>query len=806
MHTAPPRPCFHLTAVLAVLAALLWAWPGQAARQTGEPRLLLDQARLDIREAGESITRARAKLNARRQETDETVTALKRKREELALWAWMADAPWDLRDVIEGVDDLRGRIETLLAAPNDQETEIVRHVSYLNRIESRVMQSLYEGLSPDTDVQLRLVLGDLITLRVRLDDLRTDMEQSLRPARDLLASVDAWNDSLRQELYATWKPYYLERVAWMSDLVDPRALADAMRGWFTALSLAVAVSTQDRAPWDWLVILNSSLLAGLAAWYILRYLLRRFFREHGQRECGRQLSRAVFCACIGLAVGFLAKEVGFVVLSTLSSMAEVFFTAGLVFLSRALTLLASGPCSPPRTFTRWPLWYLFCLGLLLQVPGIPDPVATPVFALSLLAAAYLIHRRGHTAETRLDAALSLFCVVALPVLAAVSLAGFARAAILATSVLFYVVLSVRLSMAVVLIVGRWRGRSAEAAPSLRIAILSGLGFPLVFLSILYLTLLLGSNQFEATDLFLDLLAQEARFEYFNVSAKRVLAVILAFYLTKMAVAVSGSFLRVHGEPVAGADSDGTGGAIHSLATLAGYFWWAAFILCSLFLVGFSPTGLAVVAGGLSVGIGFGLQNIVNNFISGLILLFGRAVETGDVIQLGGDMVVVRRVNIRNTVVRTMDNATIFVPNSELISGRLTNLSHKDRAMRREVAVGVAYGSDRDLVRRLLLQAASESPRVLTQPPPSVIFADFGASTLDFRLRVWVTEPEDSMSILSGVRDRIDALFREHGVEIAFPQTDVHLRSAPGLARATGETTGIRPPGRADDADGPAGAP
>ncbi len=796
-----PRPRLLLAAALTALAALVWSCPGLAGRTSGDPRLLLDQARLEIREANEAITTSRTRVRGKRQEIDETVAALKRTREELTLWAWMADTPWDLRDVIEGVADLRRQIDALLAAPGDQEAEIVRGVNYLNRIEFRVMQSLDEGLSPETDVQLRLMLGDLVTLRVRLDDLRAEMEEGLRPARELLDSVNAWNTSLRQELNTTWEPYYLERVLWLAELTDSEALTDDLAGWYTSLSLAVAVSGQDRTPWDWLAILGSSLLAGLTAWLLLRHLLRRLLTRHGHDASGRQLSLAVLCACLGLTMSFLAGQIGFVLFSSLSCVAEALFTAGLVFLSRGMTLFAEGPRAAPRTVTRWPLWFLFCLGLLLQVQGFPEVLATPAMALAQIGAAYLVRRRRRAAETRLDAALCLCCGLLLPVLAVITLAGYARAAILATSVLFYVVLSVRLAMAVVLIAGRWRCRHAEnEAPSLHLAILSGLGFPLVFLTLLYLTLLLGSNQFEATDLFLDMLAREARFEYFRVSAKRVLAVVLAFYLARMAIAVSRSFLRVHGESLTGARTDG-GGTIHSLTTIATYFWWAVFVLCSLFLVGFSPTGLAVVAGGLSVGIGFGLQNIVNNFISGLILLFGRSVERGDVIQLADELAVVRRVNIRNTVVQTKDNATIFVPNSELISSRLVNLSHKDRTVRREVTVGVAYGSDRDMVRRLLLQAASESPRVLGNPPPSVVFTDFGPSALEYRLRVWVTEPEDSVAILSEVRERIDSLFREHGVEIAFPQTDVHLRSAPALKPLLDNAPTARPAGRTtpDDA-------
>jgi len=799
------RAFFVVSSILCILCAVPCAAAGPSR---SDNRQLLEQARREIHESGLAITQTRQELERWRQELDAAVGELRRTREELTLWAWMADNPWDLRDVMEGVDDLRVSAQSLLGNPDVQEADVARQVSYLDKLEARIMQSLGEGLSPETDVQLRLVLGDLISLRVRLDDLREEMEIGLRPAREFLSAVEAWNASLREELNESWEPYYFESDPWLSDLTDFDALDQALRGWSKSMHLAISVTGQDRDIWDWLKIWAGVVCIGFAPWAAWRLFFGRFLKVDDHKDAARQIRRALLCACCGVGVLFLTSRIGFVMYSILSAVGEMFFTAALVCLSRGLTLLSAGPRPSPRTFTRWPLWGLFCLGLMLQVPAIPDALATPLFALALLGAAFLVRRHGRIAEARLDAALSSLCVVILPILAVITLSGYARAAILGTSVLFYLVLSVRLSVAVGLLLDRLRDRAATGRSMLMTAVLSGLGFPLVFLTVLFFSLFFASTQFEARDIFAALMRQELHLDYVVLSAQNVLAVILAFYLTKMGIAVTRSFFlhrdgtRRHSLP--------QGLAAHTLATITGYFWWAAFVLCALFLVGFSPTGLAVVAGGLSVGIGFGLQNIVSNFISGLILLFGRSVEPGDVLVVGGDMLIVRRVNIRNTVAVTTDNATVFVPNSELITGRVTNLSHKDPTVRREVVVGVAYGSDRGLVRRLLLTAAAQSPRVLAEPKPSVVFADFGPSALEYRLRVWITEPQDVATIFSGVRDLIDDLFRENGVEISFPQTDMHLRTAPGLLTAldaarTTWNTGLAPAPR-PTAEGPDDAP
>jgi small-conductance mechanosensitive channel len=225
------------------------------------------------------------------------------------------------------------------------------------------------------------------------------------------------------------------------------------------------------------------------------------------------------------------------------------------------------------------------------------------------------------------------------------------------------------------------------------------------------------------------------------------------------------------------------GAAASLQRIGIYCLWLLFGLFSLNLLGISLTNFAVIAGGLSVGIGFGMQTIISNFVSGLILLFDRAIQPGDIIEVNGIWAKVMSVNIRNTEVQTFENAKIFLPNSTLIANQVTNWTHRnDVKIRRDVLVGVAYGSDVQLVKKILLEAAAEHPAVLSSPEPWVIFNDFGASSLDFILRFWVRHVDFGLSSCSEIRETIDARFREQGVEIPFPQMDVHVRPGDGVVK------------------------
>lgn len=222
------------------------------------------------------------------------------------------------------------------------------------------------------------------------------------------------------------------------------------------------------------------------------------------------------------------------------------------------------------------------------------------------------------------------------------------------------------------------------------------------------------------------------------------------------------------------------GAQESIATISNYVGVGLAIIIALAVAGLDFSNLALIAGALSVGIGFGLQNIVNNFVSGLILLFERPIKTGDWIVANGVEGMVKRISIRSTEIESFDRADIIVPNSLLISDNLTNWVHSNRYGRIVIPVGVAYGSDTELVRKLLIDIALQNKEVVRghsqMHDPKVLFLAFGESSLDFELRFYVNNILHRLDITSATHFAIDKAFRENGVEIPFPQRDIHIRS------------------------------
>ena len=218
----------------------------------------------------------------------------------------------------------------------------------------------------------------------------------------------------------------------------------------------------------------------------------------------------------------------------------------------------------------------------------------------------------------------------------------------------------------------------------------------------------------------------------------------------------------------------TRGVKRSIAQLIRYFIiFIGFVMAISFL-GFDFTKLTIILSAFGIGIGFGLQGIVNNFVCGLILLFERPLTEGDTIVIGTEWAKIKKIGIRSTVVTTFDQADLIIPNADLINNQVTNWTLTDRQIRLRLPVGVAYGSDVSLTVETLLACAKKQTQVLKSPEPQVLFMDLGESSLDFELRVWIQDIDMMMLVRSSLYHEIERNFRELNIVIPFPQRDVHL--------------------------------
>jgi len=275
----------------------------------------------------------------------------------------------------------------------------------------------------------------------------------------------------------------------------------------------------------------------------------------------------------------------------------------------------------------------------------------------------------------------------------------------------------------------------------------------------------------------------------GITTASLLALVLFFGLVVLAERVVRRYFvtrllrRTHLEPA----------LQFALARVIGYALLGLGFYISLQMVGVNLSSLAFVAGAVGVGLGFGLQNIISNFISGLIILAERPIAIGDRVEIGGVTGQVREISLRSTTVITNDNMAIIVPNADFITQRVTNWSYEDPRVRFRIPFGVAYGTDLPKLRKLMLEVADEHPKALKDPPPELFFVGFGDSSLNFELAVWSSESTTSpRQFRSDLFFAIEKKLRESGIEIPYPQQDLHVRTVAGDARPVPATQDGKP--------------
>lgn len=257
----------------------------------------------------------------------------------------------------------------------------------------------------------------------------------------------------------------------------------------------------------------------------------------------------------------------------------------------------------------------------------------------------------------------------------------------------------------------------------------------------------------------------------QVTVSNIIAALLIFFFVRIFLFVIEYILnkRIIGSKV----DKGRG---HSLMLIVKYLVWVIGISIIVSSLGFQITFLIASISALLVGIGFGLQGIFNDVLSGIIILFDGSIEVDDVVELEGIVGQVKKIGIRVSELLTRDNVVMIIPNSKFTVDKVINWTHNDESTRFDVEVGVAYGSDVRLVEKLLLNSALAHSQIEKEPTPFVRFCNFGESSLDFQLFFWTVDDFRVENIKSDLRFEIDAQFRTNNVEIPFPQRDIHLKS------------------------------
>jgi len=687
------------------------------------------------------------------------------------------DNPIEMRDMLRQLTIVRHQAEALIA-PVKLETKFIGD---LKRIISTHLNE-YERLAADNSIpgvneSARQHITELKETIALVESAEGIVEIIPNAVEQLIARLEPRMALIEDDLKLAWKTYFLAPPysrslltadAWKTVKIILKNWTDFSAYWLIPYSEnknAITASLTKGA-----IFVIAMLGAFLA-------ILVHFRRKYPSVPVVRYFLPFCCYAALGLPLMVIGATTGIGPLSTVSFLSEIILAAGLVSLGWNLRRLSAGDPATYKHNPLWQFWVIFAAGVLVQLFHFSALEYSPLLVFLFIVSGIYSHIRQRKDQHALDRRVLTITIWLSYVLAAATLFGWGSLSMLAATIWFAIMLNIELGAGLTGCLRKIRSATEQGA-TVAGRLAEGVVFPVVFLGLFAVTILWITLYVGGMPLVAEIIQWHVIIGYLSLNLSMIVVILAILFVTRSFVVLVNAAITFV------ATRFGTGvreGVVKSLHAISTYVIWSLYVLLSLKLIGVSVAHLAIIAGGLSIGAGFGLQDMIKNFFSGLILLFGRSIHPGDEIQLGDVRGTVMRINIRNTIVQTNDDSTIFIPNSDLIYKNIVNWTYRDPRGRAEIAVGVAYGSDTELVKDLLVRCALSHAGVLRGPEPYVLFWDFGDNALVFRLRFWIRHPVQTRDrISSAIRFEIDRAFKDNNIEIAFPQQDIHIRSAEGL--------------------------
>ena len=701
---------------------------------------------------------------------------MEREHSQILFWCGGTSILWLNRDALNALNALKVEVENLQAPLKKQmrwaqelAAESKSMTGELERLDTTVASAAEKNrLTEEIDKNSRL--------QKDLERFQSTLKNELETGEYLQTKISKKIQAFSRKTAETLKTWLLEPAPHLADpkiwqkLLDIRSLYPASQMEQYRL-IALELSSKRFKS-----LFSKVMLLWLTSSLLFVWIAAYTFRKYVSRKPLLFLCASWIIIAPGIFLAVFQADLTFVMYYHANQAATASLYTGMLLFACFTASLQ--PCGDDyATMIRIRMLKLLTGLLLLEIiarlTSTPYLVMVLVYTVFLLLSGLYLRRLAWSGPEGQQLKPSPYLLFFFLFLAGAVCAGFIRVVPMVIAATFLILSNIQFYLAL----SRFFRRPDDALEAQATGSLASNLFKTLILPLLIIVFLLGNlwlfTYKTGTDRFFSqLLSYQIQVGTVAVSPQKLLTICIAFIFVRTVIIIIDALIERQSRLRIYETSDAT----ETIKTISRYGVWGFSCIGVLIYLNFSLTSIFVVLGGMSVGLGFGLQHIVNNFFSGLILLFGKDLRPSDLIQLGTVRARVRKVTITNTVVQSKDNATIFIPNSELVSRQLMNWSHSDRSVRLDIELGIDYDSDIPLVNRLLLQSVAGHPEILPEPEPVVLLWNFGADALEYRLRFWIRNVDNDTTVMSDVRNTIVQLFREHQVVFAFPQRDLHIRT------------------------------
>ena len=630
-----------------------------------------------------------------------------------------------------------------------------------------------KGLSPQEKTMIDDLLKAVEALDAELQSCHDDARAAITPAERALAG---WQPSLDTiDKLSTDMNKYLTTPNDSPFFAETRIfLVPLLRHWVVSIP-GIIRSKLPNSPTTWGMLAGAMLVTIPLLRLLLGFLLARISRwlPPASPSARKRLGRTFVYLSAGMVLLVGSGMITFPQSILVDALALLLLARWGLDFSWALNNYGREGRADSSPISH--LFWIYAAATIYQFLNMPSQLLSFAWPTTLVAAAILarpVRKNAATAAFQRIHTLSICLILAFAILA---LFGLSELSMIMTGVWYMLAVAIQFGLAFCAFFRQFvENRLAERSELLR-SLVIGLGVPTIWTASLACVVLWVGDQYFSIKKIGSVLSAVISVHGTHFAILDLAIAIFLFFAFKTCLDVAtAAFERKYGE--------GGGKGVPALNSVLSYGVWALYAALLLLLLGVDFSSLAIAAGGLGVGIGIGLQSFINSFANGLSMLFSRVIREGDVILFDGAEATVLKIDLRNTMIRTSDNAITVVPNTDIIDKKLTNLTLNDPTVRRSLRVRVSNGSDIDKTRDLLMAAARHDARILKEPPPAVLLVDFMDDPV-FELRVWIDVHSNDSEILSDLRFEINREFNRHGIQS--PCTTVELRSVPVSEMADG---------------------